>query len=186
MSSNTIGRTYVNLINNRGIGLIEVVIAIFLVAFGVLTILSMQPSAWKLVGKSDYLGRAAGILHKELEIRETCVMNGCIPLATCQNSATYPADYQVFASGVAGGVPGAGDAQYRVRTLITDTTLPDPPGATIRNVKVYQVQVTVTWRDPMVLGDRNLVESAIVSVQGPYSFDPAYDINRPRSCVSVR
>jgi len=172
--------------NNRGIGLIEVVIAIFLVAFGVLTILSMQPSAWKLVGKSDYLGRAAGILHKELETRETCVMNSCISLATCQNSANYPANYQVYASGVVAGVPDAGDAQYTVTTVINDVTAPDPPGATVRNVKAYQVQVTVTWRDPMVPGLRNLVESAIVSVQGPYSYDPAYDINRPRSCVSVR
>ena len=173
--------------NKRGIGLIEVVIAIFLVSFGVLTILSMQPSAWKLVGKSDYLGRAAGILHKELEKRETCVMNSCIPLATCQNSLpNYPANYQVYASGVAAGVPDAGDAQYTVTTVINDTTLPDPPGATVTNVKVYRVQVTVTWRDPMVPGLRNLVESAIVSLQGPYSYDPAYDINRPRSCVSVR
>jgi Tfp pilus assembly protein PilV len=172
--------------NNRGIGLIEVVIAIFLVSFGVLTILSMQPSAWKLVGKSDYLGRAAGILHKELEIRETCVMNSCIPLATCRNSANYPANYLVYASGVAAGVSDAGDAQYTVTTVINDVTAPDPPGVTVTNVKVYQVQVTVTWRDPMVPGFRNLVESAIVSLQGPYSYDPAYDINRPRSCVSVR
>jgi hypothetical protein len=177
--------------NKRGIGLIEVVIAIFLVSFGVLTILSMQPSAWKLVGKSDYLGRAAGILHKELEIRETCVMNSCIPLATCRNSANYPANYTVCASGVdplvyPQCVPDAGDAPYTVTTVINDTTLPDPPGATVTNVKVYRVQVTVTWRDPMVPSLRNLVESAIVSLQGPYSYDPAYDINRPRSCVSVR
>ncbi len=113
-------------------------------------------------------------------------MNSCVPLATCQNSANYPADYQVFASGEAAGVPNAGDAQYRVTTVINVVSAPDPPGATVLNIKVYQVQVTVTWRDPLVPGLRNLVESSFVSVQGPYSYDPAYDINSPRSCKSVR
>lgn len=69
-------------------GLIEVVIAIFLVSVGVLAILSMQPSAWRAVGKSDYLGRGAGILHRELERREVCIMNPCNAVAT--GTATSP------------------------------------------------------------------------------------------------
>lgn len=160
--------------NNRGIGLIEVVIAIFLVTVGVLAILSMQPSAWKLVGKSDYLGRAAGMLHKELETRQACVMDSCIPLAACQNPATH----QVFVSGNAAEVPNAGDAPYTLQTQITDVT----PGP--NSVKMYNIQVTVTWKDPMVPGLRNLVESAIVTLQQPFSFNSAQP--NPQLCSDVR
>lgn len=52
--------------NERGIGLIEVVLAMFLVTVAIMAILSLQPSAWQTAGKSDFLGRAAEILHKEM------------------------------------------------------------------------------------------------------------------------
>jgi hypothetical protein len=146
-------------VNSHGIGLIEVIIAIFLVTVGVLAILSMQPSAWRMVGKSDYLGRGAGILHGELERREVCIMNPCNAVAT--GTAASP---PVLVSGLPGTVPG--DATYWVTTQISR---PDPA------LNVWNVTVTVTWPDQVSHGYRNLTESIIVGHQRRFAF-PADDI----------
>ena len=146
-------------VNSRGIGMIEVIIAIFLVTVGVLAILSMQPSAWRVVGKSDYLGRGAGILHRELERREACIMNPCNAVAT--GTAASP---PVLVSGLAGTVPG--DATYWVTTQISR---PNPA------LNVWNVTVTVTWPDQVSHGYRNLTESIIVGQQRRFAF-PADDI----------
>jgi Tfp pilus assembly protein PilV len=135
--------------NSRGIGLIEVIISIFLVTVGVLAILSMQPSAWRLVGKSDYLGRGAGILHRELESREACIMNPCNTVAT--GTATAP---PILISGL--GAAASGDAQYTVTTTIT-------PVAGVTNA--WTVTATVTWPDQQIHGYRNLTESIVVAQQ---------------------
>ncbi len=55
------------LANTRGISLIEALIANFLIVIGVLALISVQPSGWRLSATSDLLGRAAGILQAELE-----------------------------------------------------------------------------------------------------------------------
>ena len=47
--------------NDKGISLIEVLISIFLTSIGILSLLSLQPSAWNLSVKSDFLGRAGSI-----------------------------------------------------------------------------------------------------------------------------
>jgi hypothetical protein len=133
--------------NNRGIGLIEVVIAIFLVSVGVLAILSMQPSAWRTVGKSDYLGRGAGILHRELEAREVFIMNSCnvVPIGN-QPQQT------ILVSGLGGAV--SGDATYTVNTNITAVS-----------ASSWQVTVTVTWPEQLQHGSRNLTDGIIVTRQ---------------------
>ena len=46
--------------------MIEVCIALFLVGVGILALITLQPSAWRLSGKSDYLGRASWILAAQL------------------------------------------------------------------------------------------------------------------------
>jgi len=144
---------------NRGITLIEVVIAVFLVTVGVLAILSMQPSAWRMVGKSDYLGRGAGILHRELERREACIMNPCNVVAT--GTATSP---PILVSGLPGAV--SGDAQYTVNTTITPIA-----GST----SAWNVTVRVTWPDQVAHGYRDLTESIIVARQRRFA-SPADDI----------
>ena len=53
--------------NKTGLSLIEVLISLFLISFGILGLISVQPPAWNLSAKSDFLGRAGGILHKELQ-----------------------------------------------------------------------------------------------------------------------
>ena len=55
--------------------MIEVLIAILLTAIGLMTILSLQSTSLRTVGKSDFLGRASGILYNELERNEALIMN---------------------------------------------------------------------------------------------------------------
>lgn len=135
------------MLNNRGISLIEVVIAIFLVTVGVLAILSMQPSAWRAVGKSDYLGRGAEILHRELEAREAWIMNPCnvVPAGDRPQQT-------IQVSGLAGIV--SGDATYTLNTNITAVS-----------TNSWTVTVTVTWPDQVARGYRNLSERIFVTRQ---------------------
>lgn len=139
--------------NDRGISLVEVVIAMFLTTVGVLAILSMQPSAWRVVGKSDYMGRAAGILQEELERQEAFIMN---PLNSVTLGTTTTT---VFTGGQGAAVTGAGDAAYTVTTSITG------PGTGI-----WQVTVTVTWANQLTRNYRNVQDSILVSRQDAYSY----------------
>ena len=113
--------------NNRGISLVEVVIALFLTTIGVLAVLSLQPTAWKTTVRSDYLGRAAGIMQKELETREAFIMNCCnaVTAGTFANN--------VLVSGAAAAQPG--DATFTVTTTITNV---------VANAQ-WRVDVQVTW-----------------------------------------
>ncbi len=106
-----------SLSSKNGIGLIEVLIALFLISFGVLSLLSLQPSAWRLSGRSDYLGRAGGILHGQLEAQEMLLMNPSLP------NPCVPTDPLVQTASVnASGLPAAqpGDASFTVQTTIDD------------------------------------------------------------------
>jgi len=142
------------ILSKRGIGLIEVMIAIFLVAVGVMAILSMQPTAWRTIGKSDYMGRGAGILHRELELRKAWIMNPCnvVPLGDRPVQA-------IIVSGL--GAEVRGDATYTVNTNIT---------AVAGTINQWTVTVTVTWPDQVARNYRNLVESAVISQQDGYKF----------------
>ena len=74
--------------NEKGISLVEVSIALFLLSLGVLSLISVQPSAWRLSGKSDYLGRASGILLAQLQATEAKIVNPGISLPPGTNEAT--------------------------------------------------------------------------------------------------
>lgn len=127
--------------NNRGISLLEVILAIFLTTIGVLAVLSIQPSAWKTATRSDYMGRAAGILQKELETREAFIMNTCNTV----NAGTFPNN--VLVSGGAAAL--AGDATFTVTTTITPVV-----------ANVWRVDVRVAWA-----GHAGITESLIVTRQ---------------------
>jgi Tfp pilus assembly protein PilV len=103
--------------NRRGIGLVEVLIALFLISFGVLSLLSLQPTAWSLSGRSDYLGRAGGILHSQLETREMLLMNPTLP-NPCIATNPLVQTLSVNASGMVATQPG--DASFTVNTTILD------------------------------------------------------------------
>ncbi len=115
--------------NKKGMGLIEVIIAIFLTAVGIMAILSLQPSAWQTAGRSDYLGRASGILYKTLEDYEARIMNPC-------NAVTLGAQPQVSIRVSGQGAEISGDVTYTVNTTIAQDGT---------NESAFVVTVTVTW-----------------------------------------
>jgi hypothetical protein len=113
--------------NKKGIALIEVMVSIGIITVGILGILSILPSAWRLAGSSDLLGKASGILMTQLYNSEALILNpnnapaaGIITL-----SSVYPGGQ---------GVPKAGDTPFTVKT----TTLKLGSSA-------WLVTVLVTW-----------------------------------------
>jgi len=131
--------------NKKGLSLVEVLISLFLVSIGVLSLLSLQPSAWNLTGRSDFLGRAGGILHKELETNEVLLMN---PNATAPVTNTR----NVFVSGQGTAQPG--DMSFTVQTTIQDN---------LNNS--WTVRVRVSWP-----GNAGISESVFVTRQEPFRF----------------
>ncbi len=103
--------------SNRGMSLVEVLIALVVLNVGVLGLVSLQPTGWRLSGKSDFLGRAAGILHKELQVNEMQIMNpnNANPCATVNPVVSTRS---VWASGQTSAQPG--DASFNVLTKIAD------------------------------------------------------------------
>jgi Tfp pilus assembly protein PilV len=128
--------------NNRGFTLVEVTIAMFLTVVAVLGIFALVSPAWKTAAKSDYLGRASGILYEQLMKQEALIMNPC---NTVQAGTTGPA--AVFASDRTTAQPG--DAQFNVTTTITNI-----------GTDVWRVTVRVTWT-----GNTGISESLIVTRQ---------------------
>jgi Tfp pilus assembly protein PilV len=132
--------------NNRGVTLVESVLAILLVSIGLVGLLSMQPSAWRASERTDYLGRAAMMLSKELTTRELMIMNPCNVVTTGTVSQT------VFTSGQ--GAALSGDIGFTMQT----TT------ATV-GTNVWRVTVTVSWPP---LNDTGIRESIVVARQEPF------------------
>lgn len=97
--------------NKKGIGLIEVCVALFLLGIGIFALISLQPSAWRLSGRSDYLGRASGILLSQLQVTEAQIMNPTIAIPGGSSSTVY-------ASGQ--GTAKQGDMAFTVNRTITD------------------------------------------------------------------
>ncbi len=128
-------------------GLIEVVIAMFLTTVAVLAIFSLQPSAWKTAARSDYLGRAAGILNEQLQTQEALIMNPCNAVAAGTTGPTA-----VLASGQAAAQ--SGDATFNVTTTITNLA-----------TNVWQVSVRVAWAN-----HPGISESLVITRQESYRF----------------
>lgn len=124
----------------------EVMIAALITAVGIMALISMHPTAWRATGRSDLMGRAAGILHEELETNEMMIMNPCnpIPVGGTRN---------VLTSG--GGAAQQGDFQYTVQTNIADN-----------GAGLWTVTVRVTWP-----GNNNgIAETIFVTRQERFRF----------------
>lgn len=65
--------------SEKGITLVEAIVAMFLSFVAVASILSMQSSSMNTMVRSDYLSRAAGVLQEEMENRENQVMSQTLP-----------------------------------------------------------------------------------------------------------
>jgi len=109
---------YNSISSEKGITLIEVMIAVMLVAVGIMALASLQGPAWNLTGRSDLLGRAGMILHRELETNELLLMNPNRPNPCVGGAPLVVNRPQVWAGGQAAAQPG--DAAYNVLTTIID------------------------------------------------------------------
>jgi prepilin-type N-terminal cleavage/methylation domain-containing protein len=138
--------------SEKGMTLIEVMIAVMLVSIGALSLLATQGPAWNLTGRSDILGRAGMVLHRELGANELLLMNPnvanpCLavnPLVNVRN---------VNASDQAVGQPG--DIVFTVQ----NTTRDNLNGT-------WTVRVQVAWPGNNV----GVSESVVVTRQEPFRF----------------
>ncbi len=130
--------------NNRGITLVEVIITLFLTAVGIMALLSMQPTSWNAAGRSDFMGRAAGILQSELERNELFIMNPSNAITTGISVQNHRSSSQ--------SSPQAGDVPFTVNTTVL------PLGAA---TNAWTVTIQVTWPG----NTRGIQETAIVSRQ---------------------
>lgn len=100
-------------LNNKGITIVECMIAVFLTAIAVLSLMPMQDMALRTSSRSDLLGMAQGILQTQLETREQQIMKTMsstdVTLGTTTNN--------VAVSGLSGI---EGDANF---TVVTTTSL---------------------------------------------------------------
>jgi len=133
--------------SNRGFTLIEVVIAMFLASVAIMSILSLQPTAWQTSARSDFMGRASGILYEELQRQAALIMNPCLNVVagTTGPTAVLPSD----PAGTGGGVQQPGDIGFTVTT--TTTAL---------SATSWRVSVRVAW-----FGHAGITGSSIVSRQ---------------------
>ncbi|MGE5843398.1 MAG: type IV pilus modification PilV family protein [Syntrophaceae bacterium] len=131
--------------NNRGITIVEVLITLFLTAVGIMALLSMQPTSWNAAGRSDFMGRAAGILQSELERNELWIMNP----ANAVSTGVLPVR-NVNASSQS--TQQAGDVPFTVNTTVL------PLGSA---TNAWTVTIQVTWPG----NTRGVQETAIVSRQ---------------------
>lgn len=138
-----------SLCNKTGMGMIEVLIAIFLTSIGVMTIFSLQSTSLKTMGKSDFLGRASGILYNELERNQALIMN---PLYSVPEGTTGPTDVRV--SDQAAAVEG--DVTFQVTTTVASL-----------EVNTWRVTVTVTWPP---FNPTGITENIVVTRQERYRF----------------
>ena len=134
--------------SNRGTTLIESVIAILLVSIGLIGLMSMQPSAWRATTRTDYFGRAAMMLNRELTSQELSIMNPCNAVATGTVTQIVNASGQ--------GTAQSGDAGFTVQTTTASI-----------GTNVWQVTVRVSWPP---LNATGITESIIVTRQEAFRF----------------
>jgi len=122
---------FASTLNRKGITLVEVCVALFLLGIGIFALISLQPSAWRLSGKSDYLGRASAILLAQLQAAEAQIMNPATSPSggTTTKPAVYPGGQSTAKSG---------DLPFKVETTIEDPAETGQPG-------IWRVTVKVTW-----------------------------------------
>jgi len=127
--------------NNKGIGMVDAVMALCVVSLGVLSLLSLYPVGWSSARSSDERSRASEIMHRELENAEALIMNPC-NIAPANGTIVKPA---VNSSAQSAAQPG--DANFTVNETFTQLA-----------TTVWRVEVTVTWPGTAngVIGSRDV------------------------------
>jgi hypothetical protein len=111
------------ILNKKGIGLLEAMIAVFITTVAVVAVIGIQPIALRTAAGSDYMGRAVAIAQAEAARRETALMTFGAPL---------PADFanELFLEAVH---PTVQNIPFRVTTR------------TVVNPNFWLVSVNVMW-----------------------------------------
>lgn len=117
------------LYNKKGISMIEVALAIFILMVGIVGVISIQSQSWRTTRTSDYNGRAAQILSKELEDNQVKIMNCCLALPASGTKTVYSSGGSSSVSGTVLDVP------FTVQT----TVVPQIAAG------VWNVTAQVTW-----------------------------------------
>lgn len=135
--------------NEKGISLIESLVAVLLLTIGVVAVMTMQPTSLKTGAKADNLGRAVMLLHKELMIQEAWIMNPCNDVTTGTVTKTvYTSDQETALSG---------DASFNVSTVTT---------AVAGTTNTWRVSITVSWP----LNTTGITDNLIVTRQESFRF----------------
>ena len=119
------------ILNNKGITITECLIAILLTAIGIVALMPMQDLAIKTISRSDFMGRAQGVLQSELESQTNSIMWGTVPAVGTTTKTVYASS-----DGPATGITGAGDASFKVDTRIS---------VNAAGTNSWIINVTVTW-----------------------------------------
>lgn len=135
--------------SNKGFGMIDAVMAMFVTLIGVAGLLAAMPIGWGLAGSSEMRTRGIEIMHRELETDEMLIMNPCNNFAV----AGIP-DKTVYSSGNAVALPG--DASFTVKKTIAQSGIG------------WQISVTVLW----VGTNTGVSESRLVIRQYDYQDNP--------------
>lgn len=136
--------------NKKGMGLVEVIVAIMIASIGLIALLAAQPQSLNLAGKSDNIGRAAGIAQSELSALEAQIMN-----INYNTGLPVSGTSTVYVSRQ--GTKQSGDAQYTITRTVKEET---PPGF------IWRVRVTVTWPG----NDKGVTSSLLVTRQQPFTY----------------
>ncbi|HDQ03954.1 MAG TPA: hypothetical protein ENN23_05200 [Deltaproteobacteria bacterium] len=118
------------ILNDRGISLVEALIAAFLAMVAIVALMPMQSMSVRTGFKADYLGRAALIMQARLEAEQYKIMNRDIDVDV---TGTNPVCQSITVSGSSGL---EGDATFEVCTSINPYD---------GEVNAWLVNVRVTW-----------------------------------------
>jgi len=123
----------------KGLSIVECVIALLLSAGAVISLMEMQSMSWRGAAKSDYLGRAQALLQRELETCEYSILRGINIPADTKCMDKYGNDIDCQATG----------AVFTL-TYLETTPATIPASTRLLNIKV-------TWP-----GSRNGISSSII------------------------
>ncbi|MDM7987276.1 MAG: hypothetical protein QUS13_08085 [Smithella sp.] len=106
------------ILNNRGLTIIESLIAVMLTGVAVIGLLTMQPLGMQSAGKADSMTRATQLMQRELETLESRVMAGANVTTLVKTNASET----------------IGNETFTINTTIT-----------VRNNATWLARVRVTW-----------------------------------------
>lgn len=115
--------------------IVECLIAVLLTTIAFVSLMLMQSLAWKGAGKSDYLGRAAAILQRELESNEGAILWGT---GAPPNGPPTSNTAVITCADASGTTITCGGAS----TIFTITYTPTLPAGTLTT---YLINVKVIW-----------------------------------------